>query len=157
MKREILAYIAGFLDGDGSLMLQLKPRKKVSFGFRVRTIICFYQDKRYKKELSWIQKKLKAGYLSKRDDNMVELRIEGHKRVQTILKNLYPFIVFKKKQARLMFKALKILAVMKKPIQLLKICKISDEISSINYATTRKKYNFDFVKATLTKKGLIPL
>jgi hypothetical protein len=157
MKKEEFAYIAGFLDGDGSIMLQLKPRRKVSFGFRVRTIICFYQDKRYQKELSWIQKKLQAGYISRRSDNMIELRIEGHQKVKKILNNLYPFIIFKKEQAKFMFKAFKIIKVMKKPQHLLKICKISDKISSINYATTKKKYNYDFVKKTLLQKGLIPL
>lgn len=51
MKKEEKAYIAGFLDGDGSVMLQCKPRKRVSFGFRAKTTICFYQDSRYEKGL----------------------------------------------------------------------------------------------------------
>lgn len=157
MKKEELAYIAGFLDGDGSVMLQLKPRKLVSFGFRVRTIICFYQDQRYKKEISWIQKKLRVGYISKRDDNMIELRLEGHKRVKSILTKLYPYIVFKRKQCDFILKAIKIMEKDFTPKKLLEVCKISDKISSINYATTRKKYNYDFVKKILVKKGLIPL
>ena len=156
MNRRELAYIAGFLDGDGSLMLQLKPRKFVSFGFRVRTIICFYQDKRNKQGLLWIRNKLKVGYLSKRDDDMFELRLEGHKRVKSILEKLYPFIIFKKEQCKLILKAIKLMEKKLTPEKLLEICKISDEISSINYATTRKKYNFDFVKKALVEKGLIP-
>jgi len=157
MKKEQLAYIAGFLDGDGSIMLQLRPRKLVNFGFRVRTIICFYQDKRSKEGIFWIQKKLGVGYISIRNDNIVELRLEGHKRVKKILTELYPYIVFKKKQCCLILKAIEI---MKKDFtarKLLDVCRISDEISSINYATTRKKYNYDFVKNVLIKKNLIPL
>ncbi len=35
-----LAYIAGFLDGDGSLMLQLKKRKDTKLGWRFMCTIC---------------------------------------------------------------------------------------------------------------------
>ena len=150
------AYIAGFLDGDGSIMLQLKPRKVVNYGFRVRTIICFYQDSRHKKGLIWIRKKLGIGYLSQRKDGITEFRIEGHRAVKSILKKLQPFIIFKEKQAEIMLKALSIMDKNPTPLEILKICRLSDEISSINYATTRKKYNYDFVKKSFIEKGLIP-
>ncbi len=42
-----LAYIAGFLDGDGSLMLQVKKRKDGNVGIRFMATICFYQDSRH--------------------------------------------------------------------------------------------------------------
>lgn len=149
------AYIAGFLDGDGSIMLQLKPRKKVSFGFRVRTIICFYQDSRYEKGLAWIRGKIGIGYLSRRKDRITELRIEGHKTVKNILEELSPFIIFKAEQAKIMLKAILIMEENFTPEKLLEVCKLSDKISSINYATTRKKYDYKFVKKKLVKKGLI--
>lgn len=151
------AYIAGFLDGDGSVMLQLKPRKRVSFGFRARTIICFYQDSRHEDGLLWIMQKIKAGYLSKRKDGITELRIEGYKQVKDILKILLPYIIFKKQQVKIILKAIRILENNPKPIDFLKVCHLSDEISKINYATTRKKYNFQFVENAFKRKGLIPL
>lgn len=156
MKKEEKAYIAGFLDGDGSIMLQLKPRKIVSFGFRVRTIICFYQDSRYKQGLSWIRRKLRIGHLSTRRDGITELRIEGHKRVKQILRELNPFIIFKKKQVEIILEAISMMEKNLTPREFLEVCKLSDKISSINYATTRKKYNYDFVKKRFIEKGLIP-
>lgn len=157
MKELEKAYIAGFLDGDGSIMLQLKPRKRVSFGFRARTIVCFYQDKRYINGIVWIKKRLGYGYLSNRKDNITELRIEGYKRVKQTLINLYPYIIFKKQQLVLILKAISILEKKPNPKQFLEVCKISDEISRINYATTRKKYNYQFVKKAFLNKGLYPL
>jgi len=151
------AYIAGFLDGDGSIMLQLKPRKVVNYGFRIRTIICFYQDSCHKEGLLWIRRKLGIGYLSQRKDGITELRIEGHQAVKSILQKLKPFIVFKKKQIEIMLKAISIMEKKSTPFKILEVCKLSDEISSINYATTRKKYNYDFVKKKFIEKGLIPL
>jgi len=55
-KTEELAYISGFLDGDGSLMLQLKKRTDNSKP-RFMITIAFYQDSRHEKPLLWIQKK----------------------------------------------------------------------------------------------------
>jgi len=54
-----LAYIAGFLDGDGSLMLQIKKRKDGKLKRRFMATVCFYQDSRHEKPLSWILKRRK--------------------------------------------------------------------------------------------------
>lgn len=105
-----LAYIAGFLDGDGSLMLQIKKRKDGKLKYRFMSTICFYQDSRHEKPLHWIRKNLKIGYLSKRNDGMSELRINGFKQTRDILKELLPYIQFKKKQAEAMYRANSILS-----------------------------------------------
>lgn len=150
------AYIAGFLDGDGSLMLQFKPRKSVNFGFRAKTTVCFYQNSRYKDGVEWIQKKLGRGYLSTRKDNITELRIEGHQQVKDLLLTLEPYIIFKKKQVQLMLKAISILQQEPDPKEFLQVCKLSDQMSKLNYATTKKKYDYNFVKKELVERGLIP-
>ena len=100
-----LAYIAGFLDGDGSLMLQVKKRKDGALKRRFMTTICFYQDTRHEKDLYWIQKVLGIGYISKRNDGMTELRINGYVQVRDILKQLMPYIRFKCAQARALYTA----------------------------------------------------
>ena len=66
LKREEAAYIAGFFDGDGSVRIQLQPRKRSRFGFRVRTIISFAQKIGHEEELKWIRKKLSIGYLKQK-------------------------------------------------------------------------------------------
>lgn len=105
-----LAYIAGFLDGDGSIMFQLKKRKDTPRGKRIMFTICFYQDTRHEKPLFWIRKTLGIGYISRRKDNITELRINGHEQVQNILKSLYPYLRFKRIQVRHLFRALDILS-----------------------------------------------
>lgn len=104
-----LAYIAGFLDGDGSIMLQIKKRLDTSRGYRFATTICFYQDSRHDANLYWIQKILGVGYISKRNDAMTEYRIDGFTQVHTILTNLQPFIRFKSIQTKAMISACSIL------------------------------------------------
>ena len=101
-----LAYIAGFLDGDGSIMLQYHRRESGKEKFRVKTVICFYQDDRYSKEIKWIKSVLGCGYVYIRSDHICELRIEGYKRVYEVLSSLKPYLRFKNKQAALMLKVI---------------------------------------------------
>ncbi len=104
-----LAYIAGFLDGDGSLMIQLKSRIKDKLPHRLMFTICFYQDSRHEETLYWIREKLQIGYLFKRNDGMTELRINGYSRVSTILRMLLPYLRFKKIQAKAIYDASRML------------------------------------------------
>ncbi|MBI3573726.1 LAGLIDADG family homing endonuclease [Candidatus Kaiserbacteria bacterium] len=99
------AYIAGFLDGDGSLMLQLKKRGDTAKGIRIMATVCLYQDTRHEKTLFWIRKVFGIGYLSQRNDGMTELRINGFAQVARVIADLLPYIRFKKIQARALLKA----------------------------------------------------
>lgn len=138
-----LAYIAGFLDGDGSLMLQLKKRSDSKRAIRFMTTICFYQDTRHEETLYWIKEVLGIGYISHRNDGMTELRINGYKQVRDILKNLLPHIRFKKLQACALLQACKILSETKfsklTKKQLAKLVDLILVIQSENYVTKKKK------------------
>lgn len=142
-KKIELAYIAGFLDGDGSLMLQLKKRSDSERGIRFMTTICFYQDTRHEKTLYWIQEVLGIGYISNRNDGMTELRINGYKQVSNILKSLIPYIRFKKLQTLALLKACEILSNTKfsklTKKQLIKLVDLILVIQSENYVTKKKK------------------
>lgn len=105
-----LAYIAGFLDGDGSLMLQMKMRADTKRGVRFMATICLYQDTRHEKPLLWIREQLGIGYISRRNDGMTELRINGFEQVGTILTKLQPFVRFKEKQAQALIAACALLS-----------------------------------------------
>ena len=104
-----LAYISGFLDGDGSIMVQIKKVKSVSRPYRLMFTICFYQDTRHEKPLFWIKEKLGIGYITHRNDGMTELRINGYERTRKILEAMKPYLKFKKKQVGYILKILDIL------------------------------------------------
>ena len=140
-----LAYIAGFLDGDGSLMIQIKKRKDGNKKFRFMLTICFYQDFRHAEPLFWIKKQLGIGYISKRNDNITELRINGFKQVKEIVEKLFPYIRFKKKQAIMVIKAANIL--MSKNLSSKDMKKLVDCIISVqnnNYVTKKKRSKEEF-------------
>ena len=138
-----LAYIAGFLDGDGSLMFQLKKRKDGKKKWRFMCTVCFYQDSRHDKTLHWIRNKLNIGYVSKRNDGMSELRVNGFKQIRDILNDLLPFVKFKRVQANAMYKATTLLSKKHsgqlKGNELIKLVDYILEIQKENYVTKRKK------------------
>ena len=147
-----LAYIAGFLDGDGSLMIQIKKRSE-SGKPRFMLTICMYQDTRHEKPLLWMKKKLEIGYISRRKDNITELRVNGYNQVERILKLLCPFIRFKKIQAKTILESAKILK--KKKLSEKDYRKLVNNIlivQSENYVTKRKRSK----KELLSVLGLTP-
>lgn len=138
-----LAYIAGFLDGDGSLMLQIKKRKDGKTGRRFMSTICFYQDSRHYQPLTWFRHALGIGYLSHRKDGMTELRINGFKQVRNILRKLLPYLKFKTDQAIALIEACDVLCTKRSSCltekELRKLVKLISRIQLSNYTTKFKK------------------
>ena len=105
--------------------------------------ICLYQDARHDAPLSWIRTRLKCGYVSKRNDGMTELRINGFSQVRKILEALLPHIRFKKKQAKLLIQACRMLEQQTlhaiKPKDMRKIVGLLLLIQNENYMSKRRK------------------
>ena len=137
-------------------MLQLKKRKDGKIKLRFMATICFYQDSRHDKTLKWIRNLFGIGYLSRRNDGMSELRINGYQQVSIILKSLLPYIRFKRIQARALCQACNILnqGTMKtlSNKQLRKLVSLIVIIQKENYTTKSKKTK----KELLTILGLTP-
>lgn len=158
MTIQLKSYLAGFLDADGSIMIQLKRRKGSKFLFRVKTTVVFYQDTSKFLELEIIHKVLGAGYIYKRNDHISEIRIEGFTSVNKLLLTLKPYVRFKKDQVNLMLAALKILQTSKYSLEdFLKVCELADLISQASYSSKNRKYTKDYVYTELKNHNLIPV
>ena len=101
LTKEDLAYIAGFLDGDGCIMLQLVYRHDYVLGYQIRASIVFYQKTCNRMFLGRIKKALRYGYIRNRPDGVSEYTIVGVNQVKEILLLLRPFLRLKLKQANL--------------------------------------------------------
>lgn len=145
-----ISYIAGFLDGDGSLMLQLKKRKDGNVKYRFMATVCFYQDKHHKADLNWIRSVFNIGYISNRNDGMSEVRINGYKSVRLVLEQLLPYIRFKRVQAKALLKAVRLLEI--KPAtklvedDLKSLIECMIEIQSANYSSRSKRTKKELYK-----------
>ncbi len=103
------AYIAGFFDGDGSVIVQIKNRRDTTRGWRIMFTLCFYQDSRHKHPLQWMRDGIGIGYIHDRNDGITEYRINGYGQVKRVLQSMQPFIRFKKRQVTYALKMLEIL------------------------------------------------
>src|SRR3989344_6145225 len=130
-------------------MLQIKKRKDGTLKRRFMATICFYQDSRHEKDLYWIRGILEIGYISRRNDGMTELRINGYKQVKEILQNLLPFIKFKKDQAKALYNATNLLLNVKlKSLSKNNLLELANYITIIqenNYITRKKKTRQDIL------------
>lgn len=140
MTKEDIAYIAGFLDGDGCIMLQLVYRHDYVLGYQIRASIVFYQKQQYIDFLAELKEQLGYGYIRKRNDGMAEYTIVGVTPVQEVLLLLLPYIKLKKKQAEL---SLRVLEKMPgtgnkiSPKLLLKLAQEVDKFAFLNYSKRR--------------------
>ena len=141
MTKETLAYIAGFLDGDGCIMLQLVYRHDYVLGYQIRASVVFYQKNQYEWFLSWLKKQFNnVGYIRDRKDGMSEYTIVGGKNVKKVLQLLSPYFRLKKKQAEI---ALKVISQMPgtgrkmTKDKLLNLAKDVDLFLELNYSKRR--------------------
>jgi len=133
----ILAYIAGFLDGDGSIFFQIIPRKDYKQKFQIRTSIAFYQKSEYVWILEWFKEKLKSGYIRHRKTGISDYTIVELKKVREILSLLQPYVKLKKKQIELGLEIFKKLDNKKSNKDFLEICKLVDKFKYLNYSKKR--------------------
>ena len=138
MDSTTLAYIAGFLDGDGSIFFQIIRRKDYIFGFQIRSSLAFYQKTKYSTILKWIKNSLKSGYIRHRKTGISDYTVVESKEVERILLLLKPYVKVKQKQLELGLKILRKLKSAKSKKEFLEICKLIDKFGGLNYSKKRK-------------------
>lgn len=98
-------YIAGFLDGDGSIAAVIEKRpSRHRFPYRVKLKINFTQHVRHVNILALLQNALgKIGAIRLiRTHNLPELVIQKRSDVRATLERILPHLVLKQRQARIM-------------------------------------------------------
>ncbi len=138
MDSAVLAYIAGFLDGDGSVFFQIVPRKDYKQKFQIRTSIAFYQDTKNVYILEWLKEQFEVGYIRHRKTGISDYTIVESKEVKNILLLLKPYVKLKQKQVELGLEILKKLENKKSDEDFLEICKLVDKFKELNYSKKRK-------------------
>ena len=137
MDSTILAYIAGFLDGDGSIFFQIVPRKDYKQKFQIRSSIAFYQKTNYVWILEWLKNQFEVGYIRHRKTGISDYTIVELKEVKRVLLLLKPYVKLKKKQVDLGLEIINKLETKKSNQDFLEICKLVDKFKDINYSKKR--------------------
>jgi hypothetical protein len=149
MNAEQRAYLAGLIDGDGSIKLQLKPRKDVRHLFRATVSVSIYQDTKYKHFLEELKEWIGFGSICDFKNGMSEFRIEGFERACSFLKEIEPYVLLKGEQVNIVLQAAHIVLQKENSLEnFLTVCELADKVSSCNYKSKRK-HSLESVVAAL--------
>lgn len=132
------AYIAGFLDGDGSIMVQIISDKSRKFKYYIRISIGFYQKSKHHWFIMWLSEACSPhGYITKRDTGMSEFTIVAKEPVKYILTTLYPYLKIKKPLCKFVLSIITDLESVQTEADFLKVCQKVDKVAEYTYSKTR--------------------
>lgn len=131
------AYIAGFLDGDGSLLTQIIKDKSYKYGFNIRYTIQFVQHKKNHSIMLWLKNRLQVGSIRIRKDGISEYAITGKYAVALIIKVLLPYLKIKKELGYLILKIINDDCMLKNKNDFIKVCLLVDSTSNYTYNKKR--------------------
>ena len=154
LSKEEKAYVAGFLDGDGSIHVRLKPNLTYRYRFQISPAVVFYQSDKESSHLEWLQKMINRGYLRKRNDGIIEYILGDVESIRELIKNILPYLRLKQKQAKLMLEILEMKRKIKNAKDFLKLAQKIDMFQKMNYSKKRIQNSLE-VKKTLIKEGLL--
>lgn len=146
LSNEDLAYIAGFLDGDGCLLAQIVRGNTYKYKYTIRLSIVFFQKKDKHWYMLQLQKLLGVGTIRFRNDNMIELAITGDNLVKVLLKHLHPYLRLKKLLSELFFEIIEKKPVVKNEVDFIEVCKLIDRVANHTYSKKRMNTSFSVMK-----------
>ncbi len=154
MDPTILAYIAGFLDGDGSIFFQLIRKKDYCLGFQIRTSVAFYQKTENEQILLWLKAQFSSGYIRRRKTGISDYTIVEPQEVRRILELVQPYVRLKQEHVRLGLEILEKLPLAGDATRLMALCQLVDRFRDLNYSKKRTVTS-ESVEAHLKSHGYL--
>ena len=132
------SYVAGFLDGDGSIHFQLVRQKEYRFGFYIRSSVAFSQSTTARDGLVEIRRLVGAGYLRDRGTGMSDLVITSRPVLAALLGEIQPYVRFKRVHVRRALWLLPQLGRVSDPVRFLQLAHEVDAFAALNYSKTKR-------------------
>src|SRR5580693_735571 len=132
------AYIAGFLDGDGSIYVRLKPNSDYRYGFQVAPYVVLFQSSKDRTNFEKICAMIGSGYLRERNDGMLEYVIQKQDAIRELLSSLNPYLVLKSEHADVMLEILDKKSKVENKEDFIVLANLVDRFRDLNYSKKRK-------------------
>ena len=133
------AYIAGFLDGDGSIYVQAKKNPTYRYGYQVASYAVLFQSTKSESNFMQICNLIGLGHLRRRKDGISEYIIGRIDQLKEFLKLVEPFVILKKKQVALMLQILEQKDKIENKQDFEALLKLVDTFREFNYSKKRLK------------------
>ncbi len=135
-----LAYLAGFIDGDGSIYARLKPNGTYRYGFQIAPYIVLFQSAKDETNFKIICEMLNCGYLRKRKDGILEYTIGRKEEILALIKAIRPYLILKRQQADLLEEIFKQKVLVKDAKDFARLMDLINKFAEINYSKKRIKH-----------------
>ncbi len=131
------AYLAGLLDGDGSIYVRAKPNSSYRYGYQIAPYVAFFQ-KATDTNFSKLMERIGYGRLRIRNDEMYEFTINKQAELVDFLDKVKPFLFLKRLQADLLLEILEDKKKLSSQQDFTKMLKKIDYFRELNYSKRRK-------------------
>ena|SRR5579864_485604 len=128
------SYLAGFLDGDGSIHFQLVRQKEYRFGFYIRSTMSLSQSTKARRGLEYLQALVGGGYLRDRGTGMSDLVITSRPLLSELLASVRPYVVFKREHVRRALELLPQIRLGLSAEEFLEVARQVDAFAALNYS-----------------------
>jgi hypothetical protein len=139
MRASDASYLAGFLDGDGSIHFQLVRQKEYRFGYYIRASLSFSQHTSARHGLEQLQVLVGGGYLRDRGTGMSDLVVTSRPLLMDLLRAVEPYVIFKREHVRRALWLLPQLEPRRLNVQeFLRVAREVDAFATLNYSKTKR-------------------
>src|SRR3989338_11479641 len=132
-----LAYLAGFIDGDGSIYVRLKPNNDYGYGCQIAPYIILFQSAKDEANFQKICGLLNCGYLRRRKDGILEYTIGRQEQILELVAKIKPYLILKREQANLIERILKLKVAVKNKVDFSKLMELVNYFANLNYSKKR--------------------
>ena len=132
------AYLAGFLDGDGSIYVRAKPNETYRYGFQIAPYIVLFQSKKDEDKFKKVCNLIDLGYIRDRKDGILEYTIGKEEAIRSFLKMVTPYLILKEEQAKLILEILDTKKKVESKNGFFALMKLVDRFRELNYSKKRK-------------------
>ena len=138
LSSEQKSYLAGFLDGDGSIYVRLKPNLTYRFGYQMVAYVAFFQSSKHREEFEKVCKLIPYGTLRFRKDGILEYTISKQEEITEFLLHIKNYLVMKKPQAELVLEVMKLRQEIQTQKDFNVLMNKIDRFRELNYSKERK-------------------
>ncbi len=156
-KRYLHYYIAGFVDGEGSFNVSMKPHSKMRFGWVVDPEFQVYQHKNNFRILKIIENVFKCGCIKPKSptSNVMVFKVMNRR---SLLEKVVPFfdrypLLSIKQEDFQRFKEILLIMKEKKHLELEGLKKIVEIACSMNAQGKQRKYSKEYILNCLTESS----
>ena len=141
------AYVAGFLDGDGSVMAHIVPHRECRFGYAIRVVVKFSQHEDNNDTLIELKRLCGDGYLSQANKHVRELALKSSRSVERLLRDIGPYVRIKRKQVERALALIEWLKHVQTADEFRQAAELADSISAVNLKSrSRRKHTSQTIR-----------